>query len=82
MNPQLILAVALGGAIGSVTRHLISILSGRAFGTDFPWGIFIINVTGSFLIGAFIGPTEVISEVVPCNRLLHLHSSLSENHLY
>jgi len=54
MNPQLILAVALGGAIGSVTRHLISILSGRAFGTDFPWGIFIINVTGSFLIGAFI----------------------------
>jgi len=55
MNPQLILAVALGGAIGSVTRHLISILSGRAFGTDFPWGIFIINVTGSFLIGAFIG---------------------------
>ena len=55
MNPQFILAVALGGAIGSVARHLISIVSGRAFGADFPWGILIINVTGSFLIGAFIG---------------------------
>ena len=55
MNPQFILAVALGGAIGSVARHLISILSGRALGADFPWGILIINVTGSFLIGAFIG---------------------------
>jgi CrcB protein len=55
MQPQLIAAVALGGAFGSVARYLVGIGSGRLFGLDFPWGTLIINVTGSFLIGAFIG---------------------------
>jgi fluoride exporter len=55
MNPQFILAVAIGGAIGSVARYLVAIGVGRAFGTNFPWGTLIINVTGSFLIGAFTG---------------------------
>jgi CrcB protein len=55
LNPQLVLAVAIGGAIGSVARYLVAIGSGKAFGTNFPWGILIINVTGSFLIGMFIG---------------------------
>jgi fluoride exporter len=53
MQPQLILAVAIGGAVGSVLRYLIGIESGRLFGTDFPWGTLIINVSGSFLIGVF-----------------------------
>lgn len=53
MNTQYILAVAAGGALGAVLRYLVAIGSGRAFGTDFPWGTLIINVTGSFLIGIF-----------------------------
>jgi CrcB protein len=55
MNVQFIVAVAIGGAIGSVARYLVGIGSGKLFGTDFPWGTLIINVTGSFLIGAFVG---------------------------
>ncbi|WP_213773585.1 fluoride efflux transporter CrcB [Bradyrhizobium sp. dw_78] len=55
MNPQFILAVAVGGAIGSVLRYLVAVGAGRVFGTHFPWGTLIINVTGSFLIGAFVG---------------------------
>ena len=55
MTPQLILAVAAGGALGSVARYLVGIGSGKLFGTDFPWSTLIINVTGSFLIGAFVG---------------------------
>jgi CrcB protein len=55
MNPQLILAVAIGGAIGSVARYLVGIGSGKLFGIGFPWGTLVINVTGSFLIGAFVG---------------------------
>lgn len=55
MNPLFIAAVAAGGAVGAVTRYLVSIGSGRLFGTDFPWGTLIINVTGSFLIGLFAG---------------------------
>jgi fluoride exporter len=53
MQPQMILAVAAGGALGSVIRYLVGIESGRLFGTDFPWGTLIINVSGSFLIGVF-----------------------------
>jgi fluoride exporter len=53
MNPQFILVVAIGGAIGSVVRYLVAIGVGRVFGVNFPWGTLIINVTGSFLIGAF-----------------------------
>jgi CrcB protein len=52
---QFIAAVAAGGATGSVARYLVGIGSARLFGTNFPWGTLIINVTGSFLIGAFVG---------------------------
>jgi CrcB protein len=55
MTPQLILAVAVGGALAAVARYLVGIGSGKLFGTNFPWGTLIINVTGSFLIGAFVG---------------------------
>jgi CrcB protein len=54
MNLQLIIAVAIGGAIGSVARYLVGIGSGKLFGLDFPWGTLIINVTGSLLIGVFV----------------------------
>jgi CrcB protein len=54
LNWQFILAVAIGGAVGSVARYLVGIASGKLFGLDFPWGTLIINVTGSFLIGVFV----------------------------
>jgi len=55
MEPQFILAVAAGGALGSVARYLVGVGSGRLLGFAFPWGTLFINVTGSFLIGAFVG---------------------------
>jgi len=54
LNLQLILAVALGGAIGSVARYLGGIGVGKIFNPDFPWGTLIINIAGSFLIGVFV----------------------------
>jgi len=54
LNLQLILAVALGGAIGSVARYLGGIGVGKIFNLDFPWGTLIINIAGSFLIGVFV----------------------------
>lgn len=54
MNLQLIAAVALGGAVGSVGRYLVGIGAGKIFGIDFPWGTLIINIAGSFLIGVFV----------------------------
>jgi fluoride exporter len=54
LNLQLIIAVAIGGAIGSVARYLVGIGSGKLFGLAFPWGTLIINIAGSFLIGLFV----------------------------
>jgi fluoride exporter len=54
MNAPLVLAVAAGGALGSVARYLVGVGSTRLFGLGFPWGTLIVNIAGSFLIGAFI----------------------------
>src|SRR5258706_16209246 len=54
MNVQIILAVAFGGAIGSVARYLVGHGSAKLFGLAFPWGTLIINIVGSFLIGVFV----------------------------
>jgi len=55
VNWIFILAVAVGGALGSVMRYLVGIGAGRLFGTDFPWGTLIINITGSFVMGLLAG---------------------------
>jgi fluoride exporter len=47
------LLIAIGGAIGSVARYACSDFAARSFGGTFPWGTLIVNVTGSFVIGAF-----------------------------
>ena len=52
MDFKPIVAVAIGGAIGSVLRYLVGSAFLQRFGPGFPWGTFVINVTGSFLIGA------------------------------
>jgi CrcB protein len=54
MNIQLIIAVAIGGSIGSVARYLVGIGAARFFGYAFPWATLIINIAGSFLIGVFV----------------------------
>jgi CrcB protein len=53
MPLQLYLAVAFGGALGSVARYFLSGAVANAFGETFPWGTIIINITGSFVIGFF-----------------------------
>lgn len=47
------LAVALGGALGTMGRYFVSGLVANAFGETFPWGTLLINITGSFVIGFF-----------------------------
>lgn len=54
---QMYLAVAAGGALGTVSRYFLSGAVAGAFGETFPWGTLIINITGSFIIGFFGGLT-------------------------
>jgi CrcB protein len=44
--------VAVGGAIGSVARYGVGQWTSSVLGDAFPWGTLIVNVVGSFIIGA------------------------------
>ncbi len=46
-----ILSVALGGALGAVARYLVNISPLAGIFAKFPFPTFVINVSGSFLIG-------------------------------
>ena len=53
MTPLLILAVAVGGALGAVVRQLASVsLAGRG---RIPWGVLVVNVVGSLIAGLALG---------------------------
>ena len=51
--------VALGSALGGLARWGVSTGSARLLGTAFPWGTFIINLSGSLFLGWF---STILSE--------------------
>ncbi len=55
---RLYLWVTLGGAVGTALRFFVSGWIADRFGASFPWGTFIVNVSGCFLIGFFATLTD------------------------
>jgi CrcB protein len=49
---RIVLAVAVGGAIGSAARYLLAGAIQRAIGAEYPWGIMAVNVIGCAIMGA------------------------------
>ncbi|MBX9709924.1 MAG: fluoride efflux transporter CrcB [Xanthobacteraceae bacterium] len=49
------LLVFVGGGLGSMLRYGVNVLCSRLFGTDFPYGIMLINITGSTVMGLIAG---------------------------
>lgn len=47
------IAIAAGGALGAVARYGVGIWAAGRWGSAFPWGTFLINVSGSLLLGLF-----------------------------
>ena len=45
------LIVGVGGFVGAIVRYALAVWIGQAWGRTFPLGTFVINVSGSFLIG-------------------------------
>ena len=45
------LVIGIGGFVGAVSRYGIAVWIGQRWGRSFPLGTFVINVSGSFLIG-------------------------------
>ena len=49
------LLVFFGGGLGASLRHAVNVLSARLLGTAFPYHTFIINITGSIVMGLIAG---------------------------
>ena len=66
MSLVLVGVVGLAGALGALARYVIGRSIAERFGSQFPLGTLLINVTGAFLIGlllAFAG-RNFISAIV------------------
>ena len=46
--------IAAGAALGANARYLVSLWAADRFGVSFPYGTFLVNVTGSLLLGFFL----------------------------
>jgi CrcB protein len=49
--PMTYILIALGGAVGALLRYVVDEAVSRWTGGAFPFGTFVINVTGSFVLG-------------------------------
>ncbi|MBM3223285.1 MAG: fluoride efflux transporter CrcB [Candidatus Tectomicrobia bacterium] len=63
------LVVGLGGFLGANVRYLVAHWVGVRYGTSFPYGTLVINVSGSFLIGLFLALITERLQVEPHWRL-------------
>src|SRR5215469_5129225 len=54
MQFGILLAVAVGGAIGSLARYFIAGQIQSAAWPGFPWGIFVVNISGGFIMGLIV----------------------------
>jgi CrcB protein len=64
--------VAVGGAIGATARYVVADLVHRTASAFFPWGTFVVNVTGCFVFGLVAGIGEARGGLSPSARVFVL----------
>ncbi|AZS35549.1 Putative fluoride ion transporter CrcB [Microbacterium lemovicicum] len=55
MSPLLLLAIGVAGGVGAGLRYLVDTGVRRVVPRRFPWGILLVNISGSFALGAVTG---------------------------
>lgn len=55
MSPLVFLLAAACGGLGAATRYLVDLGLARLTGARFPWGVMLINITGSLALGLVVG---------------------------
>ena len=53
--------ICLGGAAGTAARYLIALWAAQRFGSAFPYGTLIVNLTGSFAIAGVMQAAAALS---------------------
>ncbi len=62
---KMLIAVALGGAVGATGRYLFASQALRVFGPGFPWGTLGVNIVGSFVMGVIVESLALRFQVSP-----------------
>jgi len=65
-----ILIIGIGGFLGAIARYGVALWVGQRWGRSFPLGTFLINISGSFLIGLLMSLFTERFMVNPQWRLL------------
>lgn len=69
-SPRLILLVAVGGALGTITRYAVTHLIGT--GHLIPWATLLVNVLGAFLLGLLLERVSRAGPETPRRRVVRL----------
>jgi fluoride exporter len=67
---QKYLWIAIGGSLGSVARYWVGTTIASRFGTKFPYGTFVINITACVIIGFSLAFLARRAELNPAWRYL------------
>lgn len=59
--PRILLVTAAGGALGALSRFGLSAWVSRVLPPTFPWGTFVVNVTGCLFLGVVLRATEGVA---------------------
>jgi len=62
-------AVGLGAVLGANLRYVVSVWAAERWGAGFPFGTFIINISGAFVIGLFLAAVAARTGAGPLVRL-------------
>ncbi len=63
------LVIGLGGFLGANARYVVASWAAQQFGTLFPYGTFIINMSGSFILAFFLAYLQERTFIHPHYRL-------------
>ncbi|HEV2833420.1 MAG TPA: CrcB family protein [Hanamia sp.] len=55
---KILLAIGVGSFIGGISRYLMTLFIQNKFLSAFPYGTFVVNITGCFLIGIVYALSE------------------------
>jgi len=64
-----IAAVVAGAGIGGGLRYVLSYWIAERWGASFPWGTFVVNISGAFLLGIVVAFSMERSLISPAWRL-------------